>query len=304
MSTPTSGAYSKTKVYSLLIFGITAIGFSPILVKFATGESAFMVAAIRTGFAFLLLLPLYLAKRPELDKREVPRKEKIMVAASGILLGVHLICWIASIYYTSVASASVLVTIHPIALIVFERYVYKFRFPITVWVGVITAFAGSVVLGYSDFESDSIHQNPLLGNSLAALAAFIFAGYFLIGNKVRQHRNWLEYVFPVYGWAALTCAVALFIIDGVPTHVSGLVVLLGFALAVGPQIAGHGSLNYAVKYVSPTLIATLILFEPVASSVMAFIFFGEIPLPLSFVGMGIILVGISLTWAKKSDQKE
>lgn len=304
MSTPSSGDYSRTKVYSLLIFGITAIGFSPILVKFATGESAFMVAAIRTVFAFLFLVPLYLVKRSEMVRKEIPGKEKLMVAIAGILLGFHLISWIASVYYTSVASASVLVTIHPIALIVFERYVYKFRFPKTVWIGVLTAFTGSILLGYSDFDADSIHQNPLLGNSLAVLAAFIFAGYFLIGNKVRQHRDWLEYVFPVYGWAALTCAVALVFIEGIPTHVSGLVLLLGIALAIGPQIAGHGALNYAVKYVSPTLIATLILFEPVASSIMAFFIFKEVPLPLSFVGMGIILIGISLTWAKKSDQKE
>lgn len=299
MNSSSTEVFSKVRVYILLGFGITAIGFSPILVKLATEGSAFLVAAIRTIFAFLFLIPIYFSSRKIERFKPASSKEKLMVAISGILLGLHLICWIASIYFTSIASASVLVTIHPIALILFERFVYKFKFQSTVWIGVIVAFIGSIVLGYSDFDSDSIHTNPILGNSLAAGAAFIFAGYFLIGNKVRQQRNWIEYVFPVYGWAALTCLVALIIIEGIPTKISGLVLFLGLSLALGPQIAGHGALNYAVKYVSPTLIATLILFEPVVSSVIAFFLFDEIPLPLSFVGMLVILMGVILTWMKK-----
>ena len=75
---------------------------------------------------------------------------------------------------------------------------------------------------------------------------------------------------------------------------------VGVALALGPQIIGHGSLNYVVKFVSPTLLSTLILFEPVLSSIVAFFLFGEVPLLWSLVGMGVIFLGILLTWSKKS----
>jgi drug/metabolite transporter (DMT)-like permease len=300
METGQAAAFSKVKVYSLLVFGITAIGFSPILVKIVTNESAFLVAAVRTVLAFLLLIPLYYSlQNKEVEKRKVSVKEHIWVALSGILLGLHLISWISSIYFTSIASASVLVTTHPIILIIIERFVFKYRFRMVVWIGVFTSFFGSVILGYSDSGSEGVYPNPLLGNSLAALASVIFAGYFLIGKQVRQNRNWIEYVFPVYGYASLTCVIALLIVEGFTFEFSGLLLLVGLGLAVGPQIAGHGALNYAVKYVSPTLIATMILFEPAASSVMAFLIFDEVPLPLSFVGMAVILFGIVLTWSKK-----
>lgn len=292
-------SFSKVKVYSLLAFGITAIGFSPILVKVVTNESAFLVAAVRTVLSFLLLIPVYFASRKDAPKRIVSTKEHIWVAISGILLGLHLICWISSIYFTSIASASVLVTTHPIILIVIERFVYKYKFRLIIWFGVLISFSGSVVLGYADSGIKGTYSNPVLGNGLAILASFIFAGYFLIGNRVRQNRNWIDYVFPVYGYAAITAVIALFIVEGISIEISGLLFIVGLGLALGPQIAGHGALNYAVKYVSPTLIATLILFEPVASSIMAFFFFGEIPLSLSFVGMAIILLGISLTWSRK-----
>ena len=288
------------KKAALLGFGITAIGFSPILVKVVTNESAFLVAAVRTVFSFLLLIPVYFSSSKDSPKREISTKEHIWVAISGILLGLHLITWISSIYFTSIASASVLVTTHPIILIVIERFVFKYKFRPIVWAGVFISFSGSVVLGYADSGIEGTYSNPLLGNGLAVLASIIFAGYFLIGNRVRQNRNWIEYVFPVYGYAAV---VALFIVEGISFELSGMLLLVGLGLAIGPQIAGHGALNYAVKYVSPTLIATLILFEPAASSIMAFFFFGEVPLPLSFIGMAIILLGISFTWSKKKTPK-
>lgn len=232
------------------------------------------------------------------EVRSVSKKEHALVAISGILLGLHLIAWISSIYFTSIASASVLVTIHPIIIIIFERFVFRTKFRGLVWLGVIVAFVGSVIIGYSDYDGNSDYANPLLGNSLAAFAAFIFAGYFLIGNRIRQKRNWFDYVFPVYGYAALTCVIAMLIVDGIQPELTVLVLLVGLGLAIGPQIAGHGSLNYAVKYISPTLLSTLILFEPAVSSVMAYLFFGEVPLLLTFGGMVVVLIGIVLTWTK------
>lgn len=299
MSAGTPDSYSRLKVFLALLFGISAIGFSPILVKVVTHESSFLVAAVRTVLAFLALVPVYLFQKRKVPKREVTTKEHLWVAVSGIMLGLHLICWVASIYYTSIASASVLVTTHPILLIIFERFVYKYKFRAMVWIGVFVAFFGSVVLGYSDSGTESEFANPLLGNSLAVLAAAIFGIYFLIGNRVRQKRDWLEYVFPVYGYAALTAVIALVVIEGFTFELNGLLLLVGLGLALGPQVAGHGALNYAVKYVSPTILATLILFEPAISSVMAYLFFDEVPPPLSFVGMGIILTGIIMTWAKR-----
>tara|TARA_Y100001935_G_scaffold247870_1_gene244317 strand:- start:25370 stop:26281 length:912 start_codon:yes stop_codon:yes gene_type:complete len=300
MNNSANGDFSRLRVFGALAFGLSAIGFSPILVKAVNHESAFLVAAVRTSLAFLFLVPVYLFSGKRKTERVVSKREHLWVVISGTLLGLHLITWVASIYYTSIASASILVTTHPIILIVFERFVYKYRFKATVWIGVLVAFLGSVVLGYSDSEVISRHTNPILGNSLAILAAAIFAVYFLIGNRVRQKREWLEYVFPVYGYAAITAVLALFIVHGFSFELNGLLLLVGAGLALGPQIAGHGSLNYAVKYVSPTLLATLILLEPAISTLMAFLIYDEVPPFMSFMGMGIILAGIVLTWARRT----
>lgn len=295
-----SQVYSKAKVYLILAVGLTTFGFAPILVKFATDYSALLLVAIRTVGAFLMLLPFYIyqKKSNKYDVKAVGNESKWM-AFAGIALGLHFTLWISSLYYTSVASASVLVTIHPIMLIIAERVLYKMEFAPMVWIGVFVAFAGSVLLGISDYNTESTFANPLLGNAMAFGAAAIFAVYFLIGRKIRQNRSWLGYVFPVYGYAAATCVTILLIVEGIPDQVDAIVIWVGLGLAVGPQLMGHGSLNYAVKFVSPTLLSTLILTEPIFATILAFFILGELPVILSFVAIFVTLIGVMLTWKKK-----
>lgn len=297
-------SYSKLKVYSILALGLTTFGFAPVLVKFATDYSALLLVAIRTVGAFLMLLPIYIYQKQsnQYDVESVGNDTKWM-ALAGIALGMHFTLWISSLYYTSVASASVLVTIHPIMLIVAERILFKMKFAPTVWVGVFVAFAGSVLLSVLDYNAETTFSNPALGNGMAFAAAAIFAVYFLIGRKVRQNRSWLGYVFPVYGYAAATCVVILLVVEGVPEQIDTRVLWVGLALAIGPQLMGHGSLNYAVKFVSPTLLSTLILTEPIFATILAFFILGELPAILSFVAIFITLVGVMLTWRKKPKRR-
>ncbi len=299
-----SEAYSKVKVYLILAIGLTTFGFAPILVKFATEYSALLLVSVRTVAAFILLIPLYLfqKKSKKYDVKSTGNEGK-WIAFAGIALGLHFILWISSLYYTSVASASVLVTIHPIMLIVAERALYKMEFAPTVWVGVFVAFAGSVLLGISDYNAEATFSNPLLGNAMAFAAAAIFAVYFLIGRRIRQNRSWLGYVFPVYGYAAITCVAILIVVEGIPRQFDPLLLWVGLGLAIGPQIMGHGSLNYAVKYVSPTLLSTLILTEPIFATALAFFILGELPPILSFVAIFVTLVGVAFTWKKKPARK-
>lgn len=247
-----------------------------------------------------MLLPFYIYQKKSNKYNINSRKrENKWMALAGIALGLHFTLWISSLYYTSVASASVLVTIHPIMLIIAERALFKMRFAPAVWIGVFVAFGGSVLLGILDYNTETTFANPLLGNTMAFAAAAIFAVYFLISRKVRQSHSWLGYVFPVYGWAALTCVSVLLVVEGIPETINPVILWVGLGLAVGPQLMGHGSLNYAVKYVSPTLLSTLILTEPIFATVLAFFILGELPAILSFIAIFVTLIGVVLTWKKK-----
>lgn len=281
--------------------GTLAFGFAPILVRLAPGVSPITLAAWRTVFAFTLLTPYWWIHRRKAETKtsiHFTKRQRWLMVLAGAALGLHFTLWIASLNYTTVASASVLVTVHPILLIIAESLLMMQHFHKVTWAGVFVAFSGSAILGLADKFTANIFPHPLLGDGLALAASAMFVVYFLLGRKLRQNTEWIDYVFRVYGYAALTCLLFVLAtgVEPIPGK-AGILVALG--MAIGPQIMGHGSLNYAVKFVSPTLLSTLILIEPLLSTLLAWVFFAEIPAILSFLGIGVTLFGIALTWSKR-----
>lgn len=287
------------KVTLLLIAGLLTFGFAPILVRYATDVQPLTLAALRTIFAVLFLAPFWLAKRSSYKKLKNDGAKPILMIAAGICLGLHFTLWIGSLHYTSVASASVLVTVHPVMLIVAESVLFNKKFKGLVWVGVFIAFSGSVLLGISDNTYAGQFPNALFGNTLAFMAAIIFVIYFLIGRSIRQKTEWIDYVFNVYLYAAITCIILTIIwVGGIP-YMSISAIWIGIALAIGPTIIGHGSMNYAVKYVTPTLLSTLILTEAIFAAIAAYFIFSEIPSAFSMIAMVVIMMGVTVSWSRR-----
>jgi drug/metabolite transporter (DMT)-like permease len=65
-------------------------------------------------------------------------------------------------------------------------------------------------------------------------------------------------------------------------------------MAIGPQILGHGSFNYALHYFPAALVGMLALLEPVGSSALAFVLFGEVPNALAITGMLVVLGAVGV----------
>ncbi|HKL15087.1 MAG TPA: DMT family transporter [Balneolaceae bacterium] len=295
---------STGKITALLLVGISTFGMAPIMVRFAPDVEPLALSALRTGFAVLFLFPFWFPQRKSIPELKSLGISRVLLALTGICLGLHFSFWIASLNYTSVASASVLVTIHPVMLIVAESLIFKRRFRGIVWVGVFVAFAGSALLGIADEASLEAFPNALFGNALALTAAVIFVVYFMLGRKIRQYTEWIDYVFYVYLYATITSLIlAVLWVGGIPA-ISGSALLVGIGLALGPTILGHGSINFAVKYVSPTLLSTLVLSEGVFAAIAAYFIFGEMPSALSIGAMIVILAGVSLTWYKRVKRTE
>lgn len=299
MNTSPPSNLPKLKVLLFLFFGLISFGFAPILVRFATEVEPLVLAALRTFFAIIMLLPFWMARGESVKQLQKNGVHFLWLIGAGFCLGVHFTLWIASLHYTSVASASVLVTIHPVILIVVESVLFKRSFRPVVWIGVLIAFVGSAFLGIADNTLAEQFPLALLGNSLAFTAAVIFVVYFLIGRKIRQHTEWIDYVFHVYLYAAITCIIlSFFWVGGLPVFTTSSIIV-GLALAIGPTILGHGSMNYAVKYISPTLLSTLILSEAIFAAIAAYFIFEEIPSFLSIIAMATIICGVALTWSKR-----
>jgi len=294
-----SSTSNSVRLIVFLAAGLISFAFAPIIVRLAGDVNPVALAVWRTTFAVIFIGPFYLFRR-EQESIDAPLPKRTifyMSMLSGAMLGLHFILWISSLRYTSVASASVLVTIHPIILIVAEQLIFKVRFNKIVWFGVFLSFIGSISLGISDsHQSTQQFPDAILGDILAFLAAAGFAIYFLISRKIRQHSTWLGYVAPIYFWAMLTCIILGFILPGKLVFTETQTWVMVILMALGPQIIGHGSMNYAVKYVSPTILSTTILVEPALATIFGALLFNEIPTVLAFSVMTLIIAGVFVTW--------
>ena len=153
---------------------------------------------------------------------------------------------------------------------------------------------GAALIGIGDAGAEATGSAPLVGNVLAFLAATVMALYLGVAAHVRQRLTWPGYVVPVYTVVGL-CTLGYAVASGtLGALASGATLAWCAAMAVGPQIIGHGATNYAVRYVSPLVLGLLSLLEPIGASAMARVLFGERPGALSMAGMAVSLSAVAM----------
>lgn len=279
-----------------LAAGMAVIGFAPILVRWAAEAPPLTIVAWRTLFATALLAPVALG-REGTALRRLGRRELGWMGVAGALLGLHFAAWTASLYHTSVASASVLVTSSPLFLVVLGWAVLRERPTTATLAAVLAGVAGAVLIATGDARG-GVFPRAALGNALALSAALLVAVYLLIGRAVRPRVPLLAYLLPVYAASALTTWAAA-ALAGDPLWPSATVLGLCLLLALGPQLIGHGAFNYAVRFVPAAVVGLATLAEPVVGTLLALVFFAEVPSALALVGMGLVLGAIGWSFARE-----
>jgi drug/metabolite transporter (DMT)-like permease len=154
------------------------------------------------------------------------------------------------------------------------------------------AVPGAVLLGVGDSGGGGL-TGAAFGNSLALTASLLVSIYMLIGRVVRQRTTWLAYVFPLYVVVALTTLAAAALrstpLFGYEPAFYGLCALM----ALGPQVLGHGSFNFALKFFPAALLGLLTLLEPVGASIIAYFLFHEEPGRLALIGMVVVMASVA-----------
>ena len=281
---------SRTRLLLSLCMGIVAVSFASILIRFAQGAGmpSLGIAAWRLIFASTILLPYaWVTRRDEIQ--DLSGKEWALLVASGIFLGLHFATWIASLGYTSVASSVVLVSMGPVFVGLGSWFLLRERPSALLIAGIILAATGSVVISWGDLGQG---QDQLMGDVLALAGAMFVAGYLMIGYRVRARRSLTTYIALVYGVAMVTLVIIVLIARQPMTGYSLNSYAWVLALALGPQIVGHSTLNWALRYLSATFVAIITLAEPVGSGILAYLLLGEAITWSTAVGGAMVLAGI------------
>jgi drug/metabolite transporter (DMT)-like permease len=280
-------------LYARLGVGIAAVSFGAILVRLAGEATPLAITAWRLGLTAIVLVPLALARN---GLTRIPRRDFLWAVGSGVALAVHFVLWIASLRHTSVASSVLFVTTHPIFVGLGAHYVLRERVGRGLAIGIALAVLGGGLIGFGDLR---LGGEALRGDLLALAGGLAVAVYFLIGRRVRRTVSLLDYVAITYGTAAVLVLVACVATSCPLTGFSSDTYLYLALLALGPQMIGHTTFNWALKHLPASKVSVMILAEPIGSSFLALLFFREVPTWLNAAGAVIILLGIYLSLRTK-----
>jgi drug/metabolite transporter (DMT)-like permease len=273
------------RFYLLLPIGMIAISTASIFIKLCDAP-VLTIATYRMILASLMLTPFACYKKPWEGWES---KEIKWFLLSGLFLSLHFAFWIASLKYTSVASSVVLVTTHPILVGIGGWLFLKERMGMNLVAGIALAVLGCGLVSSGDV---SLSKESLMGDGFALLGAIAASGYLLVGRKLRKDQNLFPYIFPVYWTAGLILILLSLIFQKSFWGYSSSTYAYLFLLALIPQLIGHTTFNWALRYLPASMVAITILGEPIGSTILAFLILKEGLTIWKVLGGMLILLGI------------
>jgi len=267
-------------VVLLMAVGVVAVSMSAPL------AAAMTVPALAVAFWRNALGTAAVA--PRLRREELG--EWRWMAAAGVALALHFGTWIPSLRLTSVASATALVSLQVAWLVAWEVLRGR-RYPRSALVGMVVAFAGTLVVSGVDL---TVSRDAVVGDVLALVGGVGTAAYMVLGAKVRETTSTSTYTVVAYGTCALLLGIACLVgqqsLVGYDGRQWGLLLLL----TATAQLLGHSVFNHLLDRVSATTVGLVLLLEVPGAAILAAAFLGQSPPLATYAGLAVILAGMAL----------
>jgi drug/metabolite transporter (DMT)-like permease len=283
-------AMNKTKVpISVFLFiGIIAISFSAIFVKWSSAPAS-VIAMYRLLMTNVLMLPFLWRYAQEIS--QIPFKDWLRIAASGIGLGLHFLFWMDSLHYTTVASSTAILTLEPIFVLLGAFLLHGQHTSRQALISMVIAIVGAVCIGWGDFRFSG---DALKGDLLSLIGTLAVALHMLLGKSIREHVSAFTYSFFVFLFAGGVLAVY-----NVATKVSFIAYPLKdwgvfFLLAIVPTVFGHYVFNWLLKYMKATSISMTVLGEPLGATLLAYVLLGETITTIQLLAGCLLLIGVGM----------
>ncbi len=263
---------------------------------------AFRLTQIRTSSAALILLAFVLLR----DKSQLKATRREI--KDLIIFGVIGIAAVTSFYffalkYLYVSVALIIEFTAPIWIVLYLRFVKKKSVPPTMWLGIVFAFSGLLLISQI-WSGSSLHP---LGVFVAFLDAFALALYFIFADRLSQTRSSLSLITWGMSVAAIFFALILpwwnfpfkfltttYSLQGELSSYSAP----GWALILWIVIIGT-VIPYlltvtAIRELSASTSSVIGMIEPIFAGVIAWWLLNEAFTTIQLIGCAVVLIGIYL----------
>jgi len=271
--------------FAALMGGNMALAVGPWFVRHADS------GPVSAGFWRLLLAIPVLFAFALLGRERVSgyaRGTWLAIAGAGVFFGLDIASWHIGIGMTRMANATLFGNSGSLVVIAVGLFALHRAPRRGEWAAFALAIAGSAVLLGRSLE---IGRTTLIGDLFCIAAGLLYAGYILLLQKPRAHLgSWALVAWSSVAGAPVMLATALLIGEPVwPTLWWPLV-----ALALLGQVTGQGLLIYAMRHFPPLVFGLALLTQPAIAVALGWLAFGEALVPVDFLGMAMVGMGLAL----------
>lgn len=246
-----------------------------------------LLAGIRCILAAIIILPMFLWRRPKVRKEDIWK-----LAALGVMgIGLNQFMFVVGVSRTAVTHAGLIIPIAPIMILVFSACMGLEKITAPKWMGMILAFAGVAVL---QFANAATAGASLWGDFLVFIGIVSFSSYVVFGKRVTRNYDGVT----VNTFAYVTTAILLlpltiyqgrdFDFSVVPWQAWASLMYMAIFSSVVAYLIYH----YVLTHMSASRISQFSYLQPVMTASLAIILLGE-PLSWALVLSGsLVLAGV------------
>ena len=257
----------------VVAIAVLAVSHGAIFARMAAAP-ALAIAAWRLTFA-TAVLALILPWHWQSLRATMNRRVALMCLGASVCLALHFATWITSLQYTSVSNSVILVNTAPIWVALFGRMTGSVRLTPKTLGAIALAVAGAAIIGIGG-HADSSASGSVRGDLLALAGGAAMGAYLLFARVARLQLPLVPYIFCCYSAAAIVLWGMA--IGSEHADERFQIKRRGWrssAIAVIPQLLGHSSYNWSLRFLHPSTVSITLLGEGVVGSALAFIYFGE-----------------------------
>ena len=280
------------RILLLLFTAMLAVSTSPIIARYLVNVPAVSISFWRMGFGAMILWGFSLIKKQ--SPLEPENRKRTIIA--GIFLGIHFVLFFAAIKLTSIANATFLGTLAPLFTLLIEKYLLKRKHQPSLFLGLGLTLLGAIIIVGNQFDFSS---DFTLGNILAVLCSIFLGMTFIISEGIRKKTGTITYSRTLFISASITLMVIAYLNHSPLTGFTLKEYVGLLMLGIIPTIIGHVSMYFSLRYVSPTIVASTPMGEPVLASIMAWFLFQEAIGYPTFIGGSVTLIGLSILTRNK-----
>jgi drug/metabolite transporter (DMT)-like permease len=269
----------------VLLVGACIIALAPILVRLGEAGPA-AVGFWRLFFALPLLAVLAGRGRGGVGPPST------LTLFAGIAFALDLAFWHYGIANTSVAKATVLANLTPVAVTAIA-WLFLGQRPSAVFVLALAfAVAGAWIMTVAR-GAGVVGPHPLLGDALSLVTTLWYALYFLAVGAARRSMPATRIMFWSSAAGLLPLALTAWLLDEQLRPVT----LAGWSAAVGlgvVHVTGQGAIAWALGRLPPAVASVTVLIQPVVTALLGWLLFGELVSGWQMAGGAIALSGVLL----------